>query len=215
MDNIYVLMPRAMEMIGVVGKDQEFSGGKVNYNFRGIDGALNACHPVFQKLGITPSTKVIQYNSEAAEIGQYKNPGYHVTLLMEVSFFAPDGTFITSTMAGEGLDTSDKATNKAMAAAFKYALYYTLCVATEEMAKDDSDHDSPQLAKQEEYKGESAADKNPVNIVYLKSKEGTAFMMKTYDDADKAIAGISEDRIVGPAAQEVIREIYAKELPNG
>jgi hypothetical protein len=213
MDNIYTLMPRAMEMIGVVGKDQKFSGGKVNYNFRGIDGALNACHPVFQKLGITPSTKVIQYNSEAVEIGQYKTPGYHVTLLMEVSFFAPDGTFITSTMAGEGLDTSDKATNKAMAAAFKYALYYTLCVATEEMAKDDSDHESPQLSQR--HNDEPAAEKPPVNIVHLKSKDGIEFLMKTYDDADKAIAGLSETRSVGPAAQEAIQEIYAKELANG
>lgn len=143
MASIHELLPQAMKEIGVVGKDQQFSGGKVKYNFRGIDDALSVCQPVFAKLGITPATEIIHYESDDVTIGQYNTPGYHVKLLMKVTFHAPDGTSVSSVMAGEGLDTSDKATNKAMAAAFKYALWYTLCVATKEMGDDDSDHESP------------------------------------------------------------------------
>ncbi len=150
MASIHELLPQAMKEIGVVGKGQEFSGGQVRYNFRGIDDALSVCQPVFAKLGITPTAEIVHYESEDVTIGKYETPGYHVKLLMKVTFFAPDGSSESSVMAGEGLDTSDKATNKAMASAFKYALWYTLCVATKELGADDSDHESPQRSQQTE-----------------------------------------------------------------
>ena len=40
---------------------------------------------------------------------------------------------------GEGMDAGDKASNKAMAVALKYALFQTFCIPTEEMADDDPD----------------------------------------------------------------------------
>ena len=43
---------------------------------------------------------------------------------------------------GEGMDSGDKATNKAMAIAFKYACFQVFCIPTEEM--NDPDSESPE-----------------------------------------------------------------------
>lgn len=61
------------------------------------------------------------------------------------------------------MDSGDKATNKAMAIAFKYACFQTFCIPTEELM-DDPDKDSPEVKgkKQPPRKAnqEKAADSN-------------------------------------------------------
>ena len=61
-------------------------------------------------------------------------------LSLRVEFFAPDGSSVIAETVGEGLDMSDKASNKAMSAAYKYALFQVFCIPTAE-AKD-SERDS-------------------------------------------------------------------------
>ena len=64
----------------------------------------------------------------------------HVTLMMEYDFFAEDGSKVTvGPLPAEGLDSGDKATNKALSAALKYALIQTFSVPTEDMAEADLD----------------------------------------------------------------------------
>jgi hypothetical protein len=68
----------------------------------------------------------------------------HVSIMMEYDFFAEDGSKITvGPIPAEGLDTGDKATNKALSAALKYALIQTFSIPTEDMAE--ADLDSPEL----------------------------------------------------------------------
>ena len=51
-------------------------------------------------------------------------------------FYAEDGTSVEAITIGEGMDSGDKATNKSMAIAMKYALFQVFCIPTEEMAKE-------------------------------------------------------------------------------
>ncbi len=46
--------------------------------------------------------------------------------------------------SSQGLDSGDKATNKAMSVAFKYACFQTFCIPTENLI-DDPDADTPEL----------------------------------------------------------------------
>ena len=56
----------------------------------------------------------------------------HVVVDMNFHFTsAIDGSVCTVRMAGESMDTGDKATNKAMSAAYKYACMQTFCIPTE------------------------------------------------------------------------------------
>jgi hypothetical protein len=59
---------------------------------------------------------------------------------MTYTFFAEDGSNIECTVMGVGMDSGDKAANKAMAIAHKYALLQIFCVPTIE--NDDPDKES-------------------------------------------------------------------------
>jgi hypothetical protein len=63
---------------------------------------------------------------------------------MEYDFFAEDGSKVTvGPIPAEGLDSGDKATNKALSAALKYALIQTFSVPTEDMAE--ADLETPEI----------------------------------------------------------------------
>ena len=64
---------------------------------------------------------------------------FYVTVDMEFDFVsAHDGSKHTVKMYGEAMDSGDKATNKAMSAAYKYAMFQAFCIPTE----GDNDADS-------------------------------------------------------------------------
>ncbi len=107
-----------------------------NYMFRGIDRIYNELHPLFSKHGVFCAPKVVgQMTEERKSIKGGIN--IYRLLTMEFTFYADDGSFVTMTTQGEGLDSSDKASNKAMAAAHKYCLVQAFMIPTEE--KEDGD----------------------------------------------------------------------------
>ena len=66
---------------------------------------------------------------------------FYVTVKMELEFVAAsDGSKHTNSAYGEAMDRGDKATNKAMTAAYKYALFEAFCIPTE--GSDDADRGS-------------------------------------------------------------------------
>lgn len=60
----------------------------------------------------------------------------YTVLKLKVTFYAEDGSNVSAIVQGEGMDSADKSTNKAMSAAYKYALFQLLCIPTEETAQD-------------------------------------------------------------------------------
>ena len=60
---------------------------------------------------------------------------------MKYTFFASDGSNFETTVI-EGMDSGDKAANKAMAVAHKYALLQALCI-TEDMVDPDREAHDP------------------------------------------------------------------------
>jgi hypothetical protein len=61
---------------------------------------------------------------------------------MKYTFYAKDGSSISAVVIGEGMDSGDKASNKAMAVALKYALLQVFCIPTEDTKDPDADsHD--------------------------------------------------------------------------
>ena len=74
---------------------------------------------------------------------------HYVTCKIKFTFYAEDGSFVESTIVGEAMDTGDKATNKAMAIAYKYACFQVFCIPTADMV-DDPDAESPEARKTNE-----------------------------------------------------------------
>lgn len=136
---VYQLIPKLMEAIGVIGKDRK---NPLGFRYRGIEDALNNMQPHLVTLGLSLQIKCHDFEVQHfVEKGKEKDRlQFHSTLLMDVTFVAPDGSRHENTAAGEGLDTAgDKATNKAMAAAFKYAVFLGLCIPVEDGSLDDPD----------------------------------------------------------------------------
>ncbi len=70
-------------------------------------------------------------------VSQANKPLYWVTVRVEFDFVAvKDGSLHTVVMYGEAMDSGDKATNKAMSAAFKYACLEVFCIPTEGLIED-------------------------------------------------------------------------------
>jgi len=109
------------------------------YNFRGIDDVLNALSSALSEAGLLILPRV----TERKEVErQTKNGGaiFYVTVHVDFDLVAvEDGSKHTVTTYGEAMDSADKATNKAMSAAYKYLALLTFCIPTEATPDTDAD----------------------------------------------------------------------------
>ena len=69
-------------------------------------------------------------------------------LKVRYTFYAEDGTSVSAVVIGEGMDSGDKASNKAMAIAMKYAFFQVFCIPTEEMKDPDAETPEPSRPKE-------------------------------------------------------------------
>lgn len=138
---IFKKMSDVMKEIGHVGKDQKNSAQ--GFKFRGIDQFVNALYPALVKHGVFMAPRCVSEQHEIKEVERSsgkKGVDKHVTILMEYDFFAEDGSKVTvGPIPAEGLDSGDKATNKALSAGLKYALIQTFSIPTEDMAEGDAE----------------------------------------------------------------------------
>ena len=94
-------------------------------------------------------------------------------------FYAEDGTYIEAVTVGEGMDSGDKATNKAMAIAMKYALFQVFCIPTEEMK--DPDGETPEGSKPKNQLISAEDAKRLQEIMENKGLNVQALLQKNYN----------------------------------
>lgn len=150
-EKIYSTITAVMEDIGAIGKEKKnISQG---FMYRGIDDVMNALNPAFIKNKLFAVPEIIEQQREERRTAKGGLLIYSICKV-KYTFFAEDGSSVTVVTIGEGMDSGDKATNKAMAIAFKYACFQLFCIPTEEMQ--DPDRESHEVAepkiKKEEYK---------------------------------------------------------------
>jgi len=138
---IYESIVSAMADIEPIAKGRR--NQKQGFDFRGIDDIMNELQPVLKKHGLFVVPKVV--NVIRAE-KQTNNGGalLYSIATMEYTMYAKDGSFITGSTIGEGMDSGDKASNKAMSVALKYFLLQTFCIPTEDQK--DPDFESPEVS---------------------------------------------------------------------
>lgn len=143
--SIYEVLPKLMSEIGGIAKDRK--NQHQNYQFRGIDDVLNAVGPACAKFGVCVSPTIHDFEIRKEDFtDKYGNEKFriHTTLKLRIEFTAQDGSKHVAEAIGEAMDTQgDKATNKAMSIAFKYACFMGLVIPVEG-ALDDSDNDDKQ-----------------------------------------------------------------------
>lgn len=128
--------------IGITKSRRNTQGS--GYNFRGIDDVYNTISPLLAKHGLCILPRVL--SRECVERSS-KSGGalFYVTVEAEFDFVSSeDGSKHIVKTFGEAMDSSDKATNKAMSAAYKYAAFQAFAIPTE--ADNDADAFTPEIA---------------------------------------------------------------------
>jgi hypothetical protein len=141
MAQIHEAIAAIMGEVGSIKKDRTNSGQ--GYKFRGIDDVYLAVHDLFVKHGVFSVPTVEDERTEDRTTAKGAALIYRV-LKIRYDFFARDGSSLSATVIGEGMDSGDKASNKAMSVAHKYAILQLLAIPTEDTI--DPEQDSHDIA---------------------------------------------------------------------
>ena len=141
---IFEKMTAAMADIGAVSKSQ--TNQQQHFRYRGIDDAMNALYPILAKHGLFLVPEVLDQKREERTT---KNGGNLIYSILKVRYtmYAADGSSVSAVVIGEGMDSADKSSNKAIAAAMKYAIFQMFCIPTEDMRDNDPDKETPPDSK--------------------------------------------------------------------
>lgn len=134
--NIYQSITKIMEEVPSIGKTQR--NKTQGFMYRGIDDVMNALQPLLAKNKVFIVPEILEQTREERTTSKGGNLIYSICKI-KYKFYAEDGSSVEAITIGEGMDSGDKATNKAMAIAMKYALFQVFCIPTDEMKDPDSE----------------------------------------------------------------------------
>jgi hypothetical protein len=144
---VYGAIAAVMADIAKEGISKDRRNQQQGYSFRGIDEVYNALSPILARHKLCILPRMIARNMSERQT-QKGGALFNVTVEAEFDFVsAVDGSHHTVRTFGEAMDSADKATNKAMSAAYKYAAMQAFCIPTE--GDNDADAVSHEVAPRE------------------------------------------------------------------
>lgn len=133
---IYSALAAVMSEIGVIEKGK--TNSQQGFKYRGVDDVMNALQPLLIKHKVFIVPEVLEQTREERTSTRGGTLIYSI-LKVKYTFYTDDGSFVSAIVIGEGMDSGDKASNKALSIAFKYACFQIFCIPTEEMQDPDSE----------------------------------------------------------------------------
>jgi len=141
-------VPKILSAINsIMASIEPIAKNKVNqhhdYKFRGVDDVYAVLNPmlVANKVVIIPEVTNITTEQFTSSKGTLT---FRSVVTMKYSVLhSEDASVVEVVIIGEGMDTGDKATNKAMSTAYKYMAFQLFCIPVD--TGDDSEHDDHTL----------------------------------------------------------------------
>ncbi len=136
--NVVEAIIEVMRLVKAVGKDgrNESQG----FNFRGIDGVLNAVGPAMRDVGLLCFPHCRELTASEVTVGQRNTKMSHQLLDITYRFTYSDAdgeiTNLDVLVHGESMDSGDKSVSKAYSVAYRTALIQTLSLPTTERDPD-------------------------------------------------------------------------------
>ena len=193
---VYEAISKVMLSISKEGISKSRVNEGQGYKFRGIDDVYNAMAPILaeHKLCVLPKVTDRQVTER---INKHGTALFYVTVHMDFTLVSgEDGSSHVISTIGEAMDSGDKATNKAMSAAYKYALMQAFCIPTE--GDNDSENQTHEVQpKQNKQTAEKYINdvKNAKSMDDLKQLFTAAYKaLKTDSDAIKLLDEAKEAR---------------------
>lgn len=128
-----------MRDIGAIGK--EGTNEQQKFPYRRLEDVYNRVQPLMRKYGIYSVSEIVACERQERKTSK-GNPLLYSVLTVKYTFYAEDGSCVATEVVGEGMDSGDKASSKAMSVAHKYAICQMLAIPFD---VEDPDRYSPQL----------------------------------------------------------------------
>lgn len=189
---VYQAISAVMAELSKEGITKNNKNQQQGYSFRGIDNVYNALAPILSKNGLVILPRVL--SREVTERSTKSGSAlFYVVVQVEFDLVcAEDGSKHTIATIGEAMDSADKATNKAMSAAYKYACIQAFCIPTE----GDNDADA------------TTHEPIPVALPVITPEQVATvreYLVKT---------GLNEAEFVAQGGYQSAEQIYAKDYPK-
>ena len=128
---VYKAIAAVTGELAQTGISKDRKNDQQGYKFRGIDDVYNALSGLLSKHGLCLLPRI-----QKREVHERVTPKgttlFYVILTVDYDLVSSaDGSIHTVTVVGEAMDSGDKATNKAMSAAYKYMALQVFCIPTE------------------------------------------------------------------------------------
>lgn len=131
MQKVYEAIAKVMAVMASEGISKSRKNQQQGYNFRGIDDVYNSLARPMVDAGLVVLPRVLSRDCTERQTAK-GGALFYVVVECEFDFVAvSDGSKHTVKTYGEAMDSADKATNKAMSAAMKYAYMQAFCIPTE------------------------------------------------------------------------------------
>ena len=128
---VYQAINAVQKALAKQGISKDRKNQQQGYSFRGIDDVYNVVSPLLAEHGLCIVPRVLSRQCEE-RVGKNGGTLFYVTVEAEFDLVcAEDGSKHTIKTFGEAMDSGDKATNKAMSAAYKYAAFQAFAIPTE------------------------------------------------------------------------------------
>jgi len=138
--NVFEAICRVQQALAEVGikKNHRNDSQGAGYSFRGIDDVYNTLAPLLAKNSLVVIPRVM-----TRTVSQYttRNGAFMFNVAVTVRYAivsAIDGSRTFAIAPGEASDSGDKATNKAMSAAYKYMMFQLFCIPIDVLDADAS-----------------------------------------------------------------------------
>lgn len=177
--------------IGIAKSSTNTQGA--GYKFRGIDAVYNVLSSIMAQNGLVIVPRML---GRTCEERTSKSGGalFYVTVEAEFDLVsAEDGSKHTARTFGEAMDSGDKATNKAMSAAYKYMAFQTFAIPTE--GDNDADAHTHEVARKK-----PSIDNNRLSKAIEQIKLGNYTTDKLRRDFD--LTEVQEATLIGALAND-------------
>ncbi len=138
---ISVLMGRVLADLPAISKNSAAPASMGGYKFRGIEDITAALKPVMAKHGVFCLPNIVR-RIESERPTRQGGVMYCVDLKIEFMFWGPASDVLSCTVWGQGTDSGDKATQKAITSAFKSMLTVAFLISDSE--NDAERHEQPE-----------------------------------------------------------------------
>lgn len=181
--SVYKAINAVQQQLSATGISKGHRNQQQGYNFRGIDDVYNVLSPLLASSGLCILPRMLARTCEERQTAK-GGTLFYVTVEAEFDFVCvEDGSKHTVKTFGEAMDSGDKATNKAMSAAYKYAAFQAFAIPTE--GDNDADaHTHDVIAKAADMSPKARAQRISEGVL-RGDAEGAAAALAGLEDAER------------------------------